>query len=139
MLICLWLTKWQVVVFDSLYNSMSRKDQNKTKKIWDERKPWLTHCIITSVKHKNKPYRTFLEKKASECKTAYTKYTNILTATIWKSEKLCYTQSFEKYSGNSRETWRHINSILQTTRGIKIQDPIVIKSQGQLITFISLA
>ena len=27
-----------------------------------------------------------------------------------------------------------MNSILQTARGIKIQDPIVIKSQGQLIT-----
>ena len=104
----------------SLYNSICHSRQKKSNIFGQKRKPWLTHYILTSVKHKNKLYRQLLEKKTSECKTVYTKYTNILTATIRKSENLYYTQLFEKYSDNTRGTWRDINSILKTTRRIKI-------------------
>ena len=34
---------------------------------------------------------------------------------------------------NTRATWRLINSILQTTRGIKSHNPIIINCDGELI------
>ena len=63
-------------------------------------------------------------KKSPETKSEYTKYKNILKSTIRKSERLYYAQQFELSINNTRATWRLINSILQTARGIKAHNPI---------------
>ena len=56
----------------------------------DKEKLWLSHCLLKLVKTQNKLYRKFLEKNSSKTKSEYTKYKNILTSTIRKSERLYY-------------------------------------------------
>ena len=72
-------------------------------------------------------------EKYPETKSQYTKYKNILTSTIRKSERLYYAQQFALNVNNTRATWRLVNSILQTTPGIKAHNPIIINCDGELI------
>ena len=116
-----------------LYNYYLPMKTIKVKIFGDKEKPWLSHCILKSVKTKNKLYRKFLEKKSPETKSEYIKFKNILTSTIRKSERLYYAQQFELKMNNTRATWNLINSIIQTTRGIKTHNPIIINCDDEII------
>ena len=57
----------------------------------------------------------------------------MLTSTIRKSERLYYARQFELNMNNTRVTCCLINSILQTTHGIKAHNPIIINCGCELI------
>ena len=116
-----------------LYNNYLPMKTIKVKIFGDKEKSWLSHCMLKSVKIKNKLNRKFVKTKSPETKSEYTKYKNILTSTIRKSERLYYAQQFELNMNNTRATSSLINSILQTTRGIKAHNPIIINCDGELI------
>ena len=74
-----------------------------------------------------------MENNSPESKSEYTKYKTFLTSTIRKSERLYYAQQFELKMNNMRTTWSLINAIVQTTRGIKAHNHIIINCDGELI------
>ena len=75
-------------------------------------KPWLTRGIITSIKHKQKLYRTyFLTTNAFE-KQFLKKYANKLTRVKKLSKKMYYTKYISKHNTNSKKVWQIINSLI---------------------------
>ena len=76
------------------------------------RKPWLTRGIITSIKHKQKLYRTyFLTGNAFE-KQFFKKYANKLTRVKKLSKKMYYTEYIHKHNTNPKKVWQIINSLI---------------------------
>jgi hypothetical protein len=54
-----------------------KRKQNKTK-INKTKSPWMTRCILKSVKNKNKLYKTLLRNPNNKNRQKYTKYKNKL-------------------------------------------------------------
>ena len=75
-------------------------------------KPWLTRGIITSIKYKQKLYRTyFLMGNAFE-KQFFKKYANKLTRVKNCQKKMYYTKYISKHNTNPNKVWQIINSLI---------------------------
>lgn len=103
---------------ENIYNSSFPVQTKKQKLYYNKYKPWITGGILKSIRHKNKLYKRLLTYKTPVAKSCYIKYKNRLTNTIRNSEKIYYANCFKLASGNMRDTWRLINSILHDTCGL---------------------
>ena len=75
-------------------------------------KPWPTKGIITSIKHKQKLYRTyFLTGNAFE-KQFFKKYSNKLTSVKKLSKKMYYTEYISKHNSNPKKVWQIIKLLI---------------------------
>jgi len=97
-------------------------------------KPWLTKGIITSIKNKQKLYRTlFLAGNTSE-KKFFKIYANKLTRVKNLSKKQYYTEYLSKHNSNPKKVWEKINSLLprnnanSTIKNIKVDNKVVDNS-----------
>ena len=75
-------------------------------------KPWLTKGVSNSIKHKNKLYQKYIKKPTTENKSRYTIYRNKLTHLIRKSKQNHYTELINASKGDSKESWKVINNVL---------------------------
>ena len=75
-------------------------------------KPWVTQCLLNSIKRKNKLYKAHLKNPCNATKLRFLKYRNKLTHLLRISEKKYYTDSLKKYSNDVRKSWKIINEIL---------------------------
>ena len=122
-------------VFSALYNDSFPTQTKKYKLHYNSFKPWITNAILKSIKHKNKLYKNYLNKRTLESKVVYIKYRNKLTTVIRNSEKLYHANSFEAAKGNARETWKLISKILCDTCGFGSKPKITeIVHNNQTIT-----
>jgi hypothetical protein len=62
-----------------------------------EKSPWMTNCILKSVRKKNKLYKTFLKSSNRKNETLYKRYKNKLNHIIQLSKKLYYEEQLLKY------------------------------------------
>ena len=81
-----------------------------------EKSPWMTKCILKSVKKKNKLYKTFLKSPSRKKEKAYKIYKNRLNHVIKLSKKLYYEEQLVKYKNNSK----------MNNSSEKIDDPVEI-------------
>ena len=75
-------------------------------------KPWLTKGIITSIKHKQKLYRTFFLRGNSFEKKFFKTYANKLTRVKKMSKKMYYTEYISQNKTNPKKIWQMINSLI---------------------------
>ena len=73
--------------------------------------PWLTSGIKESIKRKNKLYKKFVKYPISY-RDQYITYRNNLKKIVNKAKNDYYNQVFEECKGNTKQTWKNINSIL---------------------------
>ncbi len=66
--------------------------QNKSK-INKTKSPWMTKCILKSVRKKNKLYRAFLMNPNDKDRQKYTKYKNKLNHIIKVAKKMHYERT----------------------------------------------
>ena len=65
--------------------------QNKTK-INKTKSPWMTRCILKSVRSKNILYKAFLNSPDDRKRQKYTKYKNRLNHVIKVAKKMYYEE-----------------------------------------------
>ena len=102
-----------MTLFMEMYNKHFPLElkQNKSK-INKTKSPWMTKCILKSVRNKNKLYRAFLMNPNDKDRQKYTKYKNKLNHIIKVAKKMHYEEQLVMHKQNSKIVWKTINQIL---------------------------
>ncbi len=89
-----------------------------TSKVTNKRhyKPWMTSGLKNACKKKNLLYKYFLKSRSKQSEDKYKTYKNKLTTILRKCEKNYNTKLLELNKGNLKETWKLLNSIINTKK-----------------------
>ena len=88
------------------------KQRKNSKTINKDKSPWITNCILKSVRTKNKLYKTYLMNPTDKNEQIYKKYKNKLNHVIKTAKKKYYESLLIKHKQNSRIVWKTLNEIL---------------------------
>ena len=119
------------VVFEGFHKTIERlvnthlPMRKMTKKeIINKQKPWITNDILKLIKQRNKLHNKFLKAKDESSKTSlnnqYRALRNQIVSKCRLSKKEYYQNFFEENSGNLRNTWRGIKTIININSKDKI-------------------
>jgi len=100
-----------ISTFGSLYDNHFPKKKTRINKR-RENKPWITAGMIKSIKTRNNLYIKFIKNPNNVNKSKYVKYRNKLTKLIKVSCNKHYTNKFNKYKYNIKNTWQTINNVI---------------------------
>ena len=120
-----------ITKFSTLYDKHLPKMNKKINKR-KETKPWITAGIIKSINTRNKLYKSYLNNPNDTNKAKYIVYRNKLTHIIRNSRKNYYSNKFNLYKNNIKNTWQTINNILGKTK--KTADPTYFVNDSNKIT-----
>ena len=110
-----------------------KRKKNKTK-INKTKSPWMTNCILKSVRNKNKLYKSFLMNRNSKNEQLYKKYKNKLNHIIKMAKKTYYEDQLIKYKQNSRMMWKTLNGLLNKPKNnTKISQSFVETRSSNII------
>lgn len=88
-------------------------------------KPWMTECLLNSVKRKNKLYFMYIKNPSAESEQRYKAYRNKLTHVLRISQKRYIQNMLDKYNCDMKKSWKLINSIIDNKgRSRKLPDEI---------------
>ena len=89
-------------IFQTIINKHAtlRKLSRREKQL--QAKPWITRGLLTSIKNKNRMFRTCYKCKDAKLIAQYKKYTNKLTRLRKLAKQEYYFKLFQKYSSNSK-------------------------------------
>ena len=88
------------------------KQRKNSKKINKDKSPWVTNCILKSVRTKNRLYKTYLMNPTDKNEQVYKIYKNKLNHVIKIAKKKYYESLLIKHKQNSRMVWKTLNEIL---------------------------
>ena len=110
------------------------KRKEKKRKINKIKSPWMTRCILKSVKNKNKLYKTLLKNPNNKNRQKYTKYKNKLNHIIKIAKKIYYEEQFIKYKKNSKMMWKTLNELVnKPSKNIKVSKTFVESCSSNII------
>ena len=81
------------------------------------RHPWMSPAILQSTVHKNDLFQEKLKNPSPSNVLKYNRYRNTLTRVIRLAKRKYYLQEFEKHSGNSKETWKTLQTLIKSKQG----------------------
>ena len=94
-------------LFTDLYDANFPLKKRKTnEKVNKNKSPWITNCILKSVRKKHKLYKSFLINPNDKNKQIYIKYKNKLNHIIKIAKKTYYEEELIKHKQNSRMMWK---------------------------------
>ena len=80
--------------------------------------PWITACLMKSIRHRDNLYKKWKKSTSKLCKSGdprlhdeYRRYRNTLSRLVKTVKQNYYTKKFELASGNLKQTWRLINQL----------------------------
>ena len=83
----------------------------KVKRKYNNRKPWLSEALKTSIKHKNKLYKKCKHIKSAFYEEYYKQYKRKLQQLMKVAEKKYYHDLILKYKNDMKRSWGLINEI----------------------------
>jgi len=101
--------------FSNKFNKIYRRcipSQKHTVKEFT--KPWMTECILNSVKRKNKLYHMFIKNPTSATRERYKAYRNKLNHVIRISQRKYTQDMLNKYHCDMKKSWKLIDSIIDS-------------------------
>ena len=93
-------------IFDECFPLKRRSGKNRI------RKPWLTNCLLRSIKTKNKLYMQFIRRADPAKERRYKNYKNNLSRLIRVAKRPYYDKKFEENKTNTKQTWKYLNDII---------------------------
>lgn len=117
--------------YDILHNIIKNSINNnipykfvKFNKYKHKRTPWITLGIITSIKYRDKLYKSLKETENTSPayhihKSNLQNYNKILKQNIRLAKKLYYMNCFNKYKNDIKMTWKTIKGILNKRNQVK--------------------
>ena len=121
-----------VTLMNELTNAYFPKRMLSRRQFKTSKNPWITPCILTSIKHKNRLYAKYLKNKSPTAHTDYKKYRNKLTH-LKEAAKKIYYQNIFLGPGNPSNTWKNINQLLRKNKP-KSTVPSLVKLGDKTIT-----
>ena len=100
-----------------------------TKELPKRKKPWITQCLLNSIKRKNKLYKQYLRYPCKETETRYKQYKNKLTHLLRVAEKTHVQSYLEQHKGNLKKTWQLVNEMLFRSKGNPIQSTFILNDK----------
>lgn len=82
----------------------------------DPRKPWITPALTVSITQKSMLFKEKLKHPTSYNIDRYNKYKNILTKVLRSAKRTYYQGEFAKHQGNSKETWKTLQTLIKSKR-----------------------
>ena len=104
----------------------------KVKFQYNNRKPWLSNGLRSSIKEKNKRYVKSLKYPTLSNERAYKDYKKILTKILIKEEKKHIQNLLEINKSNLAKSWKIIKGILNKNQGKRVQNTFC--ANGKSIT-----
>jgi hypothetical protein len=86
------------------------------------RHDWMTKGLMRSCMKKSKLYRKYCKNRTKRNKDNYLAYRNKLKKLIRLSETRYYKEKFNSLMGNTRETWKLLDSVLNKNRECDISN-----------------
>ena len=106
--------------------------QNKVIKVvkthWD--KPWISNSLIQCCKVKNKLYKTYKRYKNTVSRVKYKKYAKLLKSTIKAAELNYYSSKLKTNSGDYKQIWKTINTIINPKKDLSHNKKFLINNQS---------
>ena len=87
-----------------------------SRKRWQD-KPWMTKALKTSIKRKNKLYKTYLVQPGNSIHNKYKTYKNILRKCLKEAEINYYEELFDNHKNSVYNLWKTLNPIINPKRG----------------------
>lgn len=78
----------------------------------EPRSPWITKCLLNSIRKKNKLYKEYLSCPNENRMQKFKTYRNKLHSLIRKAKRQYFFNKFEHSKNNMRQTWKTINHII---------------------------
>jgi hypothetical protein len=88
------------------------KEASSLSKMKQLAKPWISKGLLTSIKAKQKLYKSNFFSKVTEKVQKYKQYSNLLNQLKTKSKNDYYNQHFQLYQNNFKETWKLIGTLI---------------------------
>jgi hypothetical protein len=99
-------------MLNQIYNDCIPIVTKKTKAIRDNKKPWITSALIVSARKKNKLYAKWMQSKNETDLSNYKTYKNKFIKILRSSQKLYYSDRFQKLEGDIKGTWHLLKDIM---------------------------
>ena len=90
--------------------SIKQASQSKRRQL---AKPWLTKGVLTSVKHKQKLYKSHFLSRDPDKVREYKLYANALNRMKNKAKNDYYCQRFKFYQNDLKNTWKLIGTLVK--------------------------
>lgn len=115
----------KIFVANCPFNNKKKKEQFKFSN------PWFNVNLKTLIKKKNKLFRKYKKSNNPNDHAVYKNFRNNLNKIINATKRRFYHTSFQNNINNSKETWKQINSLINTKKNIH---NIILKSKDTIIT-----
>lgn len=101
-------------IYQGTFDKHFPEKRTKLSNRMTPRHEWMTKGLMKSCIRKSKLYRVFCRNRCDANKAKYLSYRSKLKKVLRKAEQKYYSDKFKQFSGNIRETWRLIGSVLNT-------------------------
>ena len=121
-------------ILTNAYNTHFPLVSVRYNKYKHQKSPWITNGLLKSIKFRDKLYRK-LRRTSQTCNrhsvlTAQLRnYNNILRRSIKLAKKTHYSHLFSAHKNDIRNTWKHINQLLNRTNNSKSSKSFNISNQ----------
>jgi hypothetical protein len=99
-------------IFEACFPEYSAKKYNRMT----PRHDWITKGLMKSCARKSNLYRKYCKNRSKYNKDRYIAYRNRLKGLLLKAEKSFYSDKFKSISGNIKETWKLLGTILNSNQ-----------------------
>ena len=100
----------------------------------DNHKPWVTSCILNSIKQKNKLYLQYIKNPCVTTKNRYKLYRNKLTHLLRIAERSYVRDFLKRYNGELKKSWQLINNIISKNTNHNQMPKSIEAETGSTIT-----
>ena len=114
-------------IFSDLFNECF--PLKTVKSGYHNRKPWLTHGLKQSIKHKNKLYVRYRKQPTSENCKHYKTYKTLLNRMLKLHERKHYENEFKVCRGNLKKSWNIIKQVINKSKQTSIQQKFFVNGQ----------
>ena len=96
---------------------------------YQNRKPWLSEGLKTSIRIKNRMYRLCKKHNSPEMEQRYKQYRNNLHALLKTAERDHYDLLLNKYKSNLKKSWTIIKEVINKNRTVKSSSKFLINDK----------
>ena len=100
----------------------------------DPRKPWITPAIILSIAQKSTLFKEKLKHPSPSNIAKYNQYRNMLTKVLRSAKRIFYQNELAKHSGNTRETWKTLQTLIKSKRKTEDVPTQIADDEGNMLT-----
>ena len=100
----------------------------------DNHKPWVTSCILSSIKQKNKLYLQYIKNPCITTENSYKSYRNKLTHLLRKAERSYVRDFLKRYHDELKKSWQLINNIISKNTNHTQMPKSIEAEMGSTIT-----